>query len=403
MVDETHDPARRSWVQSANRPGCDFPIQNLPLGVFRRRNEERRRLGVAIGDFILDLDPWLKGETLNGYMGLPAAARRELRRELSRALMQGAPVRPLFAQAECEMLLPAHIGDYTDFYASIDHAANVGKLFRPEHPLFPNYRHMPIAYHGRSSSIIISGTPVRRACGQTAQGCFGPTARLDYEAEIGAFVGPGNQTGNRIPISEADQHLIGLCLVNDWSARDMQRWEAQPLGPFLSKNFATAISPWVITREALEPFRSAPPGHDTPLMPYLETRGEDAFDITVEVWLRSEKMRDSVLVSRAHFRRMYWTFSQMIAHHTVNGCPLRAGDLIASGTVSGPEKSNRGCLLELTSNGADRLLLPGGEMRAFLEDGDEVTITAYCERDGFTRIGFGVCQGVVQPALDSAS
>ena len=239
MIDETHDPKLRSWVESANRAGCDFPIQNLPLGVYRVGREAQPRLGVAIGDFILDLSPWLSGEILNGYMSLSRTERRDLRRELSGALASGSPVRELVPQSSSEMLLPATIGDYTDFYASIHHATNVGSMFRPDNPLPPNYRHMPIAYHGRSSSIVASGTPVRRPLGQTGEGCFGPTASLDYEIELGAFAGPGNRMGEPVPIAEAEEHLAGVCLVNDWSARDIQRWEYQPLGPFLAKNFAT--------------------------------------------------------------------------------------------------------------------------------------------------------------------
>ena len=398
LIDETHDPKLRSWVQSANRPGCDFPIQNLPLGVYRLGSEARPRLGAAIGDYILDLHPWLEDETLNGYMSLPATARRDLRRELSCALAQGSPPCEIIPQSRCEMLLPASIGDYTDFYASLDHATNVGSRFRPEHPLLPNYRHVPVAYHGRSSSLVISGTPVRRPVGQTGQGCFGPTASLDYEIELGAFVGPGNRMGEPIPIVEAETHLAGICLVNDWSARDIQRWEYQPLGPFLAKSFATTISSWVVTLEALEPFRAAPPQHDTPALPYLQCFGESAFDITVQAWLRSQNMTNAFRVSRAHFRQMYWTFAQMVAHHTSNGCPLRPGDLIASGTISGPEKTNRGCLLELTWKGEEPLRLANGETRAFLEDGDEVTIAAYCEREGFNRIGLGTCKGMILPA-----
>lgn len=399
MIDETHDPKLRSWVESANRPGCDFPIQNLPLGVYRTRNEANFRLGAAIGDYILDLHPWLSGETLNGYMSLSAVERRDLRREVSRALAAGSPARDLVAQSSCEMLLPATIGDYTDFYASIHHAMNVGSMFRPDNPLLPNYKHIPIAYHGRASSIIVSGTPVRRPSGQTGESRFTPTESLDYEIELGAFVGPGNRIGEPISIADAEAHLAGICLVNDWSARDIQRWEYQPLGPFLAKNFATTISPWIVTLEALEPFRVAAPEHDIPVLPYLQQSGEAAFDITVEGWLRSENMASPIQLSRAYFRQIYWTLAQMIAHHTSNGCPLRPGDLIASGTISGPEKVNRGCLLELTRSGAEPLRLPDGEVRTFVRDGDEVTITAYCEREGFNRIGFGTCRGTILPAI----
>ena len=297
------------------------------------------------------------------------------------------------------MLLPADVGDYTDFYASIHHATNVGKMFRPDNPLLPNYKHVPIAYHGRSSSLVASGTPVRRPCGQLGESRFGPTRELDYEVEVGAFLGPGHELGRPIPIAEAWSNIAGVCLVNDWSARDIQRWEYQPLGPFLAKNFATSVSPWLVTIEALAPFRVAAAPHDTPVLPYLQESGDGAFDITVECWLRTRKMSKPVRISRAQFRDMYWTLGQMVAHHTSNGCPIRPGDLIASGTVSGPEKENRGCLLEMTWKGTEPLQLPDGEERSFLEDGDEVMLTGYCVRDGFARIGLGSCRGVVMPAL----
>ena len=398
MIDETHDPKLRSWVESANRPGCDFPIQNLPLGVFRPRGETRARVGVAIGDAILDVGQWLPGDTLNEYLALPATQRRDLRREWSKALEAGAPTRALHTQADCAMLLPATVGDYTDFYASIHHATNVGKLFRPDNPLLPNYKHVPIAYHGRSSSLVVSGTQVRRPRGQLGEGTFGPSRELDYEVEVGAFLGPGNELGKSIPVGEAGQHVAGVCLVNDWSARDIQRWEYQPLGPFLAKNFATSVSPWVVTVEALAPFRAEAAAHDVPVLPYLQERDAGAFDITVEAWLRTGAMKDPVRLSRASFRDLYWTLGQMVAHHTSNGCALRPGDLIASGTISGPEKENRGCLLELTAKGAEPVRLPDGSHRAFLEDGDEVILTGYCEREGFARIGLGSCAGVVLPA-----
>jgi fumarylacetoacetase len=399
MIDETHDPGRRSWVESANETNSDFPIQNLPLGVFRPAGESQARLGVAIGDFILDASPWLPGEPLNGYLALPAGQRRDLRREWSRALEAGAVHRALYPQSNCTLLLPAVVGDYTDFYASLDHATNVGRMFRPDNPLLPNYKHVPIAYHGRSSSLVVSGTPVRRPCGQLGEGRFGPSRELDYEVEVGAFLGPGNVLGQPIPVAEAAQHVAGVCLVNDWSARDIQRWEYQPLGPFLAKNFATSVSPWLVTMEALAPFQTAARPHDVPVLPYLQEPGPGAFDLTVEAWLRTRTMAEPVRLSRAFFKDMYWTLGQMVAHHTSNGCPLRPGDLIASGTVSGPEKENRGCLLELTWRGSEPLRLPNGEQRTFLEDGDEVILTGYCVREGFARVGFGSCRGVVVPAL----
>jgi fumarylacetoacetase len=393
MIDETHDPNRKSWVESANRPGCDFPIQNLPMGVFRTPGESRPRIGVAIGDSIIDAGEWISGETLNTFLAPPATQRRDVRRSISKALEAGATKRKLHAQSECQMLLPAEVGDYTDFYASIHHATNVGRMFRPDNPLLPNYKHVPIAYHGRSSSLMVSGVPVHRPSGQLGEGKFGPTRELDYELEVGIWLGPGNELGSPIPINEARQHVAGFCLVNDWSARDIQRWEYQPLGPFLAKNFHTSVSPWMVTTEALEPFRCEAPPHDVPILPYLQESGQAAFDITVEAWLKTKSMAEPVRLSRANFRDMYWTPGQMVAHHTSNGCPLRPGDLIASGTVSGPEKENRGCLLELTWKGTEPLELPNGERRTFLEAGDEVTLTAYCERPGFARIGFGSCTG----------
>lgn len=399
MIDETHDPGLRSWVESANLPDCDFPIQNLPLGVFRRAGEQQSRLGVAIGDQILDLLPWLPGDTLNGYLSLPAAQRGDLRRALSHALAKGSPARELIPQSECRMLLPAAIGDYTDFYASIDHATNVGRMFRPDNPLLPNYKHLPIAYHGRASSVVISDTPVRRPSGQLGEGRFGPSCELDYELEIGAFLGPGNRMSEPIPVSEAEDHIAGLCLLNDWSARDMQRWEYQPLGPFLAKNFATSISSWTVTVDALAPFRTPAPQHDVPVLPYLQLALDGAFDIILEVYLRTRSMANFALVSRSSFKSLYWALAQMVAHHTSNGCPLRAGDLIGSGTISGPEKVNRGCLLEQTWKGTDPILLASGEQRCFLEDGDQVAITGFCARNGFKRIGFGRCVGQVLPAF----
>jgi len=395
MTDETHDPALKSWVESANIPGCDFPIQNLPLGVYRCRGDRRSRVGAAIGDFIFDLTVWFESCTLDGYMKLSATERADVRRAVSEALREGARVCELVPQADCQMLLPVAIGDYTDFYASIDHAANVGRMFRPDNPLFPNYTYVPIAYHGRSSSIVPSGTSVRRPSGQLGRSLYGPSQSLDYELEIGAFLGPGNEPGEPIPIADAEKHIVGLCLVNDWSARDIQRWESQPLGPFLAKNFATSISPWIVTREALEPFRAGPPVHGEPVLPYLQTSHDSGFDITVEAWIRSAKMTQPVRISRSSFGAMYWTLAQMVAHHSSNGCPLRPGDLIASGTISGPEKLNRGCLLELSWNGTEPLDLGNGETRTFLHDGDEVILTAYCERENYARIGFGACRGTI--------
>jgi fumarylacetoacetase len=398
MTDTTHDPNLRSWVDSANRPGCDFPIQNLPVGVFQAPGEARARLGVAIGDFILDAGAWLAGDTLNGYFALPATQRRDLRHAWSHALEAGATEQPLYPRDRCTMRLPAAVGDYTDFYASIDHATNVGRMFRPDNPLLPNYKHVPIAYHGRSSSLVASGTPVRRPSGQLGEGKYGPTRELDYEVEVGAFLGPGNALGEPIPVGQAHEHVAGVCLLNDWSARDVQRWEYQPLGPFLSKNFATSLSPWVVTTEALAPFRTEARPHDVPVLPYLQEAGPGAFAITVEAWLKTRSLPEPVRLSRASFRDMYWTLGQMVAHHTSNGCPIRPGDVIGSGTVSGPERENRGCLLELTWKGTEPVRLPNGEQRTFLEDGDELILTGYCEREGFARIGLSSCRGAIAPA-----
>jgi fumarylacetoacetase len=268
-------------------------------------------------------------------------------------------------------------------------------MFRPDHPLLPNYKHVPIAYHGRSSSLVVSGTPVRRPCGQLGEGRFGPTRELDYEVELGTYLGPGNALGQPIPVQQALEHVAGVGLLNDWSARDIQRWEYQPLGPFLAKNFATTLSPWMITIEALAPFRTEPRSHDVPVLPYLQEPGAGAFDITVEAWLRSATMSEPVRLSRAWFKDMYWTLGQMLAHHASNGCPLRPGDVIGSGTISGPDKENRGCLLELTWKGTEPIRLPDGAERTFLEDDDELILTGYCVRDGFARIGLGSCRGVI--------
>ena len=433
MTDETHDPALTSWVESAEIPGTDFPIQNLPFGVFRHPDrDEMPRVGVAIGDSIFDVTAARRAELLGGIAARAAEACdapalndlmalgrkhwRALRLEISRLLRTGSPRREdlLLPMARAQMLRPAHIGDYSDFYASVHHATNVGSMFRPDNPLLPNYKHVPIGYHGRASSIVPSGTEVRRPRGQIRDPkaeapVFAPARLLDYEAEVGAFIGPGNALGHPIPLGEAEEHIFGLCLVNDWSARDIQTWEYQPLGPFLAKNFATTVSPWVVTLDALAPFRtpasSRPAGDPAPL-PYLQSDGDRAhggFELILEVWLSSRKMRAGgtppLRLSRARFADLYWTLAQMVTHHASNGCNLRPGDLIASGTVSGPTKDSRGCMLELTWRGAEPIELPGGEARSFLEDGDEVIMRAACERPGARRIGFGECRGEVLPAL----
>jgi len=435
VIDGTHDRTLQSFVESANDPGSDFPVQNLPLGVFRRGRHERARIGCAIGDEVLDLDACAergllrglpsdvedacRGETLNALMALEARVRGTLRHRLSHLLRveggfvtaRGERDHVLVPGADVEMLLPARVGDYTDFYSSIFHATNVGQMMRPDNPLLPNYKWVPIGYHGRASSLVVSGTRVRWPEGQfqpagDGDPVFGRSRSLDYELEVGAFLGPGNTLGQPIPLATAEDHLFGLCLVNDWSARDVQKWEYQPLGPFLAKSFATSVSPWVVTREALAPFRVAafarPAGDPRPL-PYLRDEsdaGQGGFDVRLEVRLRTPRMseegREAHVVSRSNMRNLYWTLAQMIAHHTSNGCNLGPGDLIASGTVSGPEKEERGCLLERTWRGREPLALPGGEERRFLEPGDEVKFTARCERDGYAPIGFGECRGVVE-------
>jgi fumarylacetoacetase len=439
-LNETHDPRLRSWVQSANVDACDFPIQNLPFGAFRRSPVAPGHIGVAIGDQILDLSlgaeralfdtaPAVvrnacRASSLNDLMRLGPAAWADLRSTISgwlrtdeeqRRVHQHAIEPLLVPQAAVAMLLPADIGDYTDFYASIFHATNIGSMFRPDEPLLPNYKHVPIGYHGRASSVVPSGAPVRRPVGQikpegASEPLLAASRRLDYELEVGAFIGPGNRLGDAIPIDKAEEHIVGVCLLNDWSARDIQSWEYQPLGPFLAKSFATSISPWVITLDALEPFRgpvfSRPDGDPAP-MPYLygpqtETRG--GIDLRLQVAISTQRMRDSGqsphVVSRSSLRHLYWTIGQMITHHASNGCNLRPGDLIGTGTVSGPTRESRGCLLELTWRGTEPLTLPSGETRRFLEDGDEVVFRGWCERAGAVRIGLGECRGTVVAARD---
>jgi fumarylacetoacetase len=390
-----------------------FPIENLPFGVFRR--DGAAHIGVAFQDSILDLhacagllgEPSLLAPNLNAFMSRGREVAREVRSRITELLTRGTADEHLVSMTGAEMLLPMAIGDYTDFYASVHHATNVGSMFRPDNPLLPNYKWLPIGYHGRASSIVVSGTPVRRPNGQTRDGdnvppTFGPSKRLDYEMELGMVVGRGNALGEPIPVRDALDHVFGFCLVNDWSARDIQTWEYQPLGPFLAKNFATSISPWIVTMDALEPFRTSAfqrSDDDPQPLPYL--RDDTGFDINVEVWLRSVKMTEPIRLSRGNFRDMYWTVAQLMAHHTSNGCNLMPGDLLASGTISGTTKDSRGSLLELAWRGTEPLELPTGETRKFLEDGDEVILRAYCEREGHARIGFGECRGVVLPAVPS--
>jgi fumarylacetoacetase len=406
-LNETHDPALQSWVESANRAATDFPIQNLPFGVFRH-GHSAPRVGVAIGDSILEVPDV---PSLNDLASQGRAACSELRLKLSRVLRADNPYPPkalLFPMAECQLDLPLQIGDYTDFYASIYHATNVGSMFRPDNPLLPNYKHVPIGYHGRASSVVVSGTEVRRPSGQLQEGTAAPefaaSRQMDYESELGFFVGRGNALGAPIPIAEAEDHLFGVCLLNDWSARDIQRWEYQPLGPFLAKSFATTISPWVVTMDALEPFRIRRfhRDEDPNPLPYLDTetdRTRGGIAITLEVSFTSAKMRAEkippVVLSRAAFDHMYWTLAQMLTHHASNGCNLRPGDLLGSGTVSGPEKTARGCLLELTWRGSEPVTLPTGESRKFLENGDEVIMRGFAESPGARRIGLGECRGTL--------
>jgi fumarylacetoacetase len=438
-LDETHAASLTSWVDRANAPACDFPVQNLPFGVFRHGSGERRRIGIAIGDAILDLDACVhaglfdrldpavrsacRSYALNSLCALGAADARRVRGVVSRMLRadttEGLAARArrdelLRPMSECALTLPAEIGDYTDFYASVHHATSVGSMLRPDNPLLPNYKWVPIGYHGRASSIVPSGTAVRRPRGQSrpdanAPPVFGASRQLDYELEVGALVGAGNLLGAPVPLERAESHLFGFCLMNDWSARDIQSWESQPLGPFLSKSFGTTMSPWVVTNDALVPFRSPPPvrsAADPALLSYLDDaddRASGAFDISLEIELLTPRMRETgargVRLSRSEFREMYWTPAQMLAHHTSNGCNLRPGDLLASGTVSGASQDSLGCLLELTRRGARPIALPGGETRTFLEDGDEVIFRGWCEREACRRIGFGECRGVVLPAL----
>ena len=436
-INETHDPHLRSWVESANQTGTDFPIQNLPFGVFRRAlTPEPPRVGVAIGDAILDLllchraglldgDPAIgdacADPSLNRLLALGHDAWSSLRRRLSELLredrrrsFQKAVAPCLVSMSEAVLELPTAIGDYSDFYASIFHATNVGSMLRPDEPLLPNYKYVPIGYHGRASSVVPSGTVVRRPTGQSksesmAEPAFGPSRRLDYELEVGFIVGVGNALGTSIAIDDAEGHLFGVCLVNDWSARDLQAWEYQPLGPFLAKSFATSISPWVVSFDALEPFRVAAfmrqPGDPDPLA-YLDSakeRERGGVDIRLEVALATAQMRAAKIapfvLSRNSLRHLYWTPSQLLTHHASNGCNLRPGDLIASGTVSGPTRESRGCLLELAWRGTQPITLPTGETRAFLEDGDEVIFRGWCEREGWTRIGLGECRGTIVPSL----
>jgi fumarylacetoacetase len=441
-INETHDPNLRSWVESANDLNSDFPIQNLPFCEFDFDTGEGTdwSVGIVIGDQVLDLTGCqtdglfadLNEKICNipnffaienlieanaEFPGLAMDFRRRLVQILSEtadAEMKSAVSKRLRPMSESAQVVPFMIGDYTDFYCSIYHATNVGSMFRPDNPLLPNYKYLPIGYHGRASSIVISGTDIKRPKGQNRSDAdkppvFIPCKNLDYEMEVGFFVGQGNELGETIPIAEAEDHIFGLCLVNDWSARDIQAWEYQPLGPFLAKNFATTISPFVVTMEALAPFRTVaferPEGDPEPL-DYLSDEHNRKFgglDINLEVYIQSEKMREQQiephLLSHSNMKDLYWTIGQMLTSHASNGCNLQTGDLMATGTVSGKGKSERGCMLELTWRGTKPVELPSGEQRRFLEDGDEVIMKGYCDREGFRRIGFGECRGRIVPAF----
>jgi len=437
MIDETHDPGRTSWVESANGHKT-FPIQNLPHGVFSPDGGTSRG-GVAIGEKIFDIGAALEvglfsgialeaaqsasGRSLNAWLECGAVARRALRRRLVELLdgqgpeagsLQGIASRLLHDAARCTMHLPARVGDFTDFFAGIHHAYTAGTIGRPENPLMPNYKYVPVAYHSRASSVRASGGTVRRPNGQRkpaeqAAPDFGPCRDLDYELELGVWVGPGNALGSPIPIGEASRHVAGFCLLNDWSARDIQSWESQPLGPFLAKSLATFVSPWIVTTDALAPFRMAQPprpaGDPAPL-PYLNDAGDQAngcYGIDFEVLLLTPKMRAAGaaphVLSRSKASDLYWTVAQMVAHHSSNGCDLRPGDLFGSGTVSGTGNGAAGCLLEMTRGGRNAMTLPNGETRTYLEDGDEVTFLGLAQRVGYASIGFGACRGTVSEAL----
>jgi len=435
-LNETHDVRLRSWVESANAAGTDFPIQNLPYGVFRRRGSiEDFRIGVAIGAQILDLRKAYaagafdsadeltlsaieaaRSSTLNDLMALGSDAWQALRLAISRLLRDTSAAQVTLRQAllpqdEAEYALPAQIGDYTDFYTSIHHATAVGKLFRPDAPLLPNYKWVPIGYHGRVSSIGVSGQQVRRPLGQLkapdqSEPVLAPSARLDFELEVGILIGSGNALGEPVTINQAESKVFGLCLLNDWSARDIQAWEYQPLGPFLSKNFATTISPWIVTLEALTPFRAPMerPDSDPAPLAYLDSpsvRRSGGFDIELEVLIETARMREAGTaaerLSRSNFRHSYWSVSQLVTHHTASGCNLRGGDLLGSGTQSGPEASEAGSLLELSAGGRKPVTLANGEQRSFIEDGDAIVLRAWAHKAGFARIGFGEAGGTIVP------
>ncbi len=423
---DTTDPALESFIEVA--PDSHFPIQNLPYGVFRPRPDAMPRVGVAIGEHVLDLSALESRElfdhaeireqrpfsqpALNAFMAMGPEAWQAARAVVSHLLRASTPTlrddadfraRALFDRHAVEMLLPAHVGDYTDFYSSKEHATNVGTMFRgPENALKPNWTWLPVGYHGRASSLLPSGQHVRRPCGQKRppegeRPPFGPSERLDFELEMGFFVGPGNALGEPISVADAEEHIFGLALVNDWSARDIQAWEYVPLGPFLGKNFATTVSPWVVPMEALEPFRTGGPAQDPAPLDYLKTNGPGAYDVHLEAAIQTEKMDAPHVLCRTNLRHLYWSMAQQLAHHSVGGCNMRPGDLLASGTISGPTPESFGSLLELTWNGDTAIELPSGEQRTFLEDGDRLTLTGYAQGEGY-RVGFGEAGGRILPA-----
>jgi len=438
QLNETHDPALESWVESANGADVDFPIQNLPFGVFSHPGSGKATVGIAIGDMILDVTAAYKSGVLDGpgddaaracdagnlnpLMALGGRHWSALRAAVSQALRvegevgeaaQAAADEILVPMAGTRMLMPAAIGDYTDFYASIHHATNVGMMLRPDNPLMPNYKHVPIAYHGRASSIAVSGAPCKRPFGQTKPAdadapIFGPSKAFDYETEMAFYVGPGNPLGQPVLIDEAEDHIFGLCILNDWSARDIQGWEYQPLGPFLAKSFASHVSPWVVTLEALAPFRRAvdprPDGDPAPLNYLSSAANEDqgGFDVHIEVTIASQRMREAGMepatLAATNMRHLYWTIFQMLTHHTSNGCNLRPGDMIGTGTISGPTDDALGSILEIAKRGATPVTLPTGEERSFLADGDELVMRAWCDADGARSIGLGECRAVIEGA-----
>jgi fumarylacetoacetase len=435
LLNKTHNTTLKSWVESANIEGCDFPIQNLPFAIFRRSNsEEVFRAGIAIGDQVLDLaaleqlslfDIQIQAALLNcskpqlnDFMAMSHTVWSALRATISAALASDSAYQTqlqaiLVAQSDIEFDLPCRIGDYTDFYTSINHATTIGSIFRPDNPLLPNYKWVPIGYHGRSSSITISGTDFHRPCGQTKaptdeEPTLGPCKRLDYEMEVGIYIGSSNEMGQPIPIDNADQHVFGMCLFNDWSARDIQGWEYQPLGPFLAKNFASTVSPWVITNEALAPFREAwsRDSNDPQPLAYLDSQHNSrygSYDIKLDVALQTSSMRaeqnPGQKITHTSFNHSYWTVAQMVAHHSVNGCNLQAGDFFGSGTQSGPSIDQVGSMMELTGAGKNSFALENGETRTFLEDGDAIIMSGFCEAAGAIRIGFGEVKATVLPAF----